>query len=125
MIPTQPPANKKQAVNSKKGVSTIVEQILVTVVKIVVVPPDRVVNKLVRVETVSTITPFKKSHISMQSPEPVSDTAQEPQGQGTRKNPYRKIEIKKVSNTLEHSRGNSNNIAWHITYPLPTSRQPK
>lgn len=45
MIPTTPPAKRKTAVNSKKGVETMVEQTEPTAVKMTPKPSDRVVRK--------------------------------------------------------------------------------
>ena len=45
MIPTTPPANRKTAVNSRKGVETIVEQAEPTAVKMTPKPSARVCKK--------------------------------------------------------------------------------
>ena len=45
MMPTTPPAKRKTAVKSRKGVETIVEQAEPTAVKITPKPPERVVRK--------------------------------------------------------------------------------
>ena len=52
MIPTTPPANRKTAVNNRKGVETIVEQADVTAVKITEKPEERVESKSDRVGVV-------------------------------------------------------------------------
>ena len=49
MIPTTPPANKKTAVKSRKGVETMVEQAEVTAVRITEKPEERVESKSDRV----------------------------------------------------------------------------
>ena len=49
MIPTTPPAKRKTAVKSKKGVETIVEQAEVTAVKMTEKPDERVDSKSARV----------------------------------------------------------------------------
>ena len=49
MIPTTPPAKRKTAVKSRKGVETIVEQADVTAVKMTEKPDERVESRSARV----------------------------------------------------------------------------
>lgn len=51
MIPTTPPAKRNTAVNSKKGVETMVEQADVTAVRITEKPEERVESRSAKVGT--------------------------------------------------------------------------
>ena len=55
MIPTTPPAKRKTAVKSRKGVETMVEQADVTAVKMTEKPDERVESRSAKVGVVGCV----------------------------------------------------------------------